>query len=200
MISENASPLDICIITLRAEAPPEKKNREDKKEPDLRKKFIDTFFEFYPEGEKISEKRFPLILQSILLKCLLKGVMEKRSELSGKLVFRKLFSFSYADGAQMFSLGGIFLDPNDKTTVHLLDKAEESHEFICSDAGEIFDIIIPHLTVKEKIVLDENIRKLRRSKNRREVIDGLKLKLREDEIEGYVTYYRFIPQYYETYL
>jgi hypothetical protein len=197
IIAQNASPLDICIVTIKAKTPPES---EDDNGLDLRREFVEAFSEFYPTGEKLTENRFPFILQSILLTNLQKGVIEERSELNGKLSIRKLFSFSYADGAPMLSLGIIFLNPDDAETTNLLDVAERNHDFISSDIKEVSTIIVPHLTVKEKIVLDEKIRELKSSSDCRTIVNAIKINLEEEEIKGYMRYYRFIPQYYESYL
>lgn len=183
IIAQNASPLDICIVTIRAKTPPESK---DDTELDLRREFVDAFSEFYPTGEKLTPNRFPFILQSILLTNLKKGVMEERSEFNGRLSVRKLFSFAYADGAPMFSLGIIFLDPDDAKTASLLDLAESHHDFISSNNMEVSTIIVPHLTVKEKIVLDEKIRELKSSSDCRTIVNAIKINLEEEEIMGYM--------------
>jgi hypothetical protein len=100
----------------------------------------------------------------------------------------------------MLSLGIIFLNPDDAETTNLLDVAERNHDFISSDIKEVSTIIVPHLTVKEKIVLDEKIRELKSSSDCRTIVNAIKINLEEEEIKGYMRYYRFIPQYYESYL
>ncbi|TFH06560.1 MAG: hypothetical protein E4H14_10595 [Candidatus Thorarchaeota archaeon] len=196
VIDQNAAQFDICVITIEAKTP---QKRTSKKQPDMRRDFQNAFSEFYPIGKKITDKDFPSILQSILLKCLTKGVREIRSDIMGKIELRKLFSFSYADGARMYSLGVIFLN-DDNSILGKFDAAEKDHEFISSDINWIDRIIIPNLTIKERMDLDENIDSLRCSGDCCELMSERNINLDRSEIEGYMKYYRFIPQYYEGYL
>jgi len=106
----------------------------------------------------------------------------------GLISFSQLFNFSYKDGAQMLSLGGMVCDPATKEKLEA--SRIESIDWINREQEPI-RISVPQLTVREKQWLDC---RLTASLG----VDELAFELDPDHLENYRRYQKHYPTYYET--
>jgi hypothetical protein len=127
--------------------------------------------------------------------------------------FIKTFSYLYQDGAPMYTLGGVFTDD-----LSFNERINNLHPFLSADRHNVTRIKIPNLTYKEKSYLDSKIKDLglKMEECKREVAelclmddkekekylslifsDHLAIELRPEEVQNYIQFYRYYPQYYE---
>lgn len=156
------------------------------------KAFGDHLSREYRNKEAITFDNYPRVIQDILLNAF------KNSAPFRDVKFRKLFSFVYQDGALMYTLGGIF-------TSEPLSDAVADGVFIVTDEARVVRIEVPVLTYKEKSRLDQTIDFFTKGlpclggccKLDEIVADHLGFELERSELENYLRYYRYYPQYYE---
>lgn len=187
IICDNAKPGTILILTIDAEPdrfdeefPHNEKERMDNRLKNLK----ESIHPHYPPGIKksdISKKRFPKILMQILRERI-RDCLTKRD-----LQFFQLFNLVYEDSCQMYTYGCIFEKREKKieeTGVYALD--------YISKGDNLIHIKLPILTPREKMLFDK-------------LIPGIAGKLAdfempEDKLRTYEHYYRYYPQYFETYI
>ncbi len=103
--------------------------------------------------------------------------------------FIDMFSFLYADGHRMLSLGGMIGTDDDERRVRSLDKKEL---FFLKDniTAEPFKIRVPLVTRKERHYLDQNMPCAK---------DWApdKFEMKPEDVEDYRTIYRYYPAYTE---
>lgn len=197
IISKSIREKDILIFTIDARC---RFNSETKE------KFLENFEEFIsPQFKK--EKYFtPLFFPNLIENICLNYFKEQM--LYEEIKFHKLFGFTYEDGAKMYTLGGIF------SKVKSLPKLKNP---FARNNTSILNIDIPLITYKEKFYLDSkilnlknNIAATKNSFNRTTIQKGsdkekiyvsnklnLSIELSIEDIEAYVKYYKYYPQYYE---
>ncbi len=133
ILSKNCIDRDILIFTIDAQCDYD----DDKKD-----EFINTFEDFIPSSfqkdEYFEPLYFPKLLETICLNIF------KDQMLYDNYKFNKLFSFTYSDRAKMYTLGGIFSDP---------EKIPKLTNLFLRQNHEIIDIDIPLITYKEKYYL-----------------------------------------------
>lgn len=205
LVAQNCNPQDILIFTIDARCPPEKDPKNDHRLP--RKEFWDEFGSYtskkFNDISYVRPKYFIELLQDICLNF----IGEK--EVYKKVKFHQIFSFKYKDGAQMFTLGGIF----DKNADAIKDIKNLGH---VSTDRRIVEIDAPILTYHEKFHLDamidtcrnlvEEYEKQLKEEDRIKITKKMEKKMNEDlpfelssidELKSYVKYYKYFPQYYE---
>lgn len=139
--------------------------------------------EYYNDG------KFRFVVENITLNLIEEYTKNK------KVKFQKLFSFFYEDGAPMYTIGGVF--NNNQEIKSFIDTAFPILE------SQIVHIDVPHLTYKEKILLDSLISS--------DVVNSqVDLTVIEEELKkngltsssikkmkNYFNFYKYYPQYYE---
>lgn len=195
IICDNCKTNDILIFTLDA------RELDD----EGKESFLDLFGNFLETKDKTIENFQPKNFINLLEKTCLSILTEYRQY--EPIKFIKLFSFQYSDKADMYTLGGIFSDYNNKP------KLENKFAY----NKEIIDIDIPLITYKEKLYLDSRISELKKNlgkiqkllENKNWVKNGdkekifvakklkLEFELSLQDLRFYTKYYKYYPQYYE---
>ncbi|HEM49450.1 MAG TPA: hypothetical protein ENO27_04480 [Caldithrix sp.] len=201
IISKEAREKHFIIITLNSNNP-----KTDEKE-----QFMAKYNDFISPAIKkkafTSPKFFIYLLQNILI-----NYIEKQNEYSD-YKFHKLFSFYYKDGAPMYTLGGVFTED-----IQQFISSKNSHKDINFNKDEIHHINIPKITYKEKFYLDSKITqlkkwieegyslieedKIRDENEKKRIIEkilssNMAFELSKEEVENYISNYKYFPQYYE---
>jgi hypothetical protein len=129
----------------------------------------------------LSKKKFPGVLMRI--------VRERvRDRLAMKdLNFFQLFNFIYEDSSQMYTFGCIF----EKRTKKIEDTGVYDLSFVSKD-DDFERIVLPILTPREKMYFDRLAPDIANKLERFE--------MDADQIRTYERYYRYYPQYFETYI
>lgn len=181
IISRQAKPHDLFLLTVSASCP----QRLNEK-----KLFEDLLSDYLPKDYKhyLNKHLFAQLNQIILLN----HIEEKQKRRD--VIFHKLFSFKYRDGTDMYTLGGIFLNKDEKMNI-VEDK------FISFNKGNVCDIDIPLLTAREKLFLDANIDLISDNIDSQDFDKFIEDKLFQisntDGFRKYLKYYRYYPQYHE---
>ncbi len=140
---------------------------------------------------KHKEEYFSSIVQQILINKFIEIAKHR------DLKFTKLFSFEYADGAPMYTLGGIFEDKN-----NLTDFSSIQDNLLNKDIKSVTKINVPLLTFKEKYYLDSKIKEILgslKNKNKLETLaKNLDFEIDDlEKLEHYANFYKYYPQYFE---
>lgn len=133
--------------------------------------------------QDFTRNALPLTNARILKAAINEGLMERGLE------FIDMFSFLYADGHKMLSLGGMIGDHEDRRNLQSLDKKEL---FFLRDSitDNPFEIRVPLVTRKERYYLDQNM----------PCKDGWEPKdfeMKRDDVNDYRAIYRYYPAYAE---
>lgn len=173
-IAAKAKPFDIIFITVEAES------------PDLPEDFLEQFRLYVTPESKLKniKESFPEILNSIILTSIGKGLNNQTKQIK----FLQLFNLIYRDTKKMYTFGGIFCN-NDNIT-ELKDRLSGLHYISHDDRVTIIDC--PILTLREKLHVDNLIYK--NGRDSKCIDTGLK----EDEINKYMEYYKYYPQFFES--
>ncbi len=152
-------------------------------------------------NERVGDSRMPSItpkeitrpkLPSIYRKILDNEIQEKLSKRNGvlppakKIHYQQLFNFTYEDGAQMLTMGGIIYTDEDK---YLLDKCAFSDFGFVMLGKDNYKIQVPNLTFREIHHLNQH---LPLSENPPMSF------IPEKEIKQYSKIYRYFPAFAET--
>ncbi len=160
-----------------------------------KQRFIETYRSRlsakYQNPKNLTQEHYPYVIQDMVMNSI-------RNNENGKTPkFRKLFAFRYRDSSRMLTIGGIF-------SANTLTRRSLSNPFFGLNEKEITSIEVPLLTYKEKLHLDQRVEYLSKevaTKSKSE-IESLATKQLGFEIDGaelqnYLQYYRYYPQYYE---
>lgn len=123
-----------------------------------------------------------------LLRRILHSQVSKSLVSRSPLNFHQLFSFVYADGAQMFTLGGIIDGENAHERLRKAGILNLAH---VRTGDRIEKISVPPLTVREKEWIDSKL--LSGSKR-----VGNSLGLEPRLLRNYIAFYKYYPTYFET--
>lgn len=117
----------------------------------------------------------------------------KALPISGENTFCPLSITRYADGEQMLSITGAVVTRDDKDA--LLERLDmKTWPFASSDWSTIHHLLVPALTVRERLFLEKGIM----SKSPKELVSELGFEAAaniqiEEFLESYKNYYRFYP-------
>ena len=100
------------------------------------------------------------------------------------------FNYSYGDGLQMVTLGGLIEHPD--SAVRLQESGIYDLDFITA-APKPIQISVPPMTLKEKSWLEQKLVGVPKDTQPR-----LAFEARADLIDNFIRYYRHYPTYYET--
>lgn len=140
--------------------------------------------DLYPERLELrhfTEEALPGVLATII-----RNQIEAAALSRGEIDFTQLVNFRYKDGAQMVSLGGVVDSP--ERVAGVKGSSVTDLPFV-NDTVEPLPISVPHLTLREKLWLDQN----------RDTIASA-FELEEGMLENFLAYRRYYPSYYEALL
>jgi len=150
--------------------------------------------EFAPDENEfpnLNLKQYPLALAKALTLCI-----ERETRRSSRgIEFRPFMNFKYSDNAPMITIGGIFLDASTK------EKFLENEHIHNSNYlnNQLFEINIPHLTQKERAVLDSLLPdQAGISEAKFEEICGFRIS--QKSLNGYSEFYKLYPVFGEVLL
>jgi len=103
-----------------------------------------------------------------------------------KLEFLQLFNFSYADGRQMLSIGGMIGSADEKKRLRSSDIYQL--KFV-NETEKPIVISAPPLTQRERLWLDQNLESPLKQ-----------FEMKSDDVAHYRRYYRYYPSYFEALL
>ncbi|MDP3115380.1 MAG: hypothetical protein Q8M98_11525 [Candidatus Cloacimonadaceae bacterium] len=192
-IARRCKDKDIVFVTLNISSQGSDGTQAEKK------RIFDKYDKYLTVELKANMKDFKIkdIVQDVVLNIFADASILRKPQ------FYKLCSFTYRDGAKMYTLGGIFLN-DEKCLKNLATK----HVLINRCSQHIEEISIPLLTYKEKIHFDSIIKQIEKcvraddtpgsdTVTAEEIISLTSVELKLSEWKAYVKYYRYIPTYYE---
>lgn len=106
--------------------------------------------------------------------------------------FEPVFSFSYADGAEMITIGGMIVD---QAATEKLERCRISERFEFATGRAQYRIDLPILTLREKAELDRMI--LLSPRPSVQDVEARGLPLDQEELEGYWRFNRQYPSFGE---
>lgn len=133
--------------------------------------------------------------QNELPRVLVRAIEGKIQEVFSRrtaMEFLRIFNFKYADGAQMFTYGGIVCNLSLKNG---LSQVDWTHWDGVEIGREPRNITVPPLTHKEKQWLDAHMRKKDRKVSRQ-----MPFELKDSARDAYLRYYRHYPTYADSLL
>ncbi len=175
----------ILLVTIDAEPPG--RPEEGKYNPSSWKRYFETeASSFIWRGASRSDVGRDALprTNAKILKTVIKEGLRTRSE-----KFIDMFSFLYADGHRMLSIGGMIGTEKDELQVRSLDYKELF--FLRNDVtGEPFRIRVPHVTRKERHYLDQYMPCVK---------DWVpkEFEMEPDDVNDYRSIYRYYPAYTE---
>lgn len=184
------APGSIILITVEAEPRVDNADFEDLSAIRRDKEFLEYFRDEFGSlilpkihPSDLTRNELPLLILRILRSQILKSLVSRPS-----LTFHQLFSFVYADGAQMFTLGGII--DHEQAQVQLRDAGVFDLPHVRT--GQKVEVIsVPPLTVREKEWIDSKLISGSRAAGRNFGLDARLLR-------NYIKFYKYYPTYYET--
>jgi hypothetical protein len=177
----------ILIITLDAKAERFDSDFEHKESAKIEGRLTNLKNNLHPNyptdisKKDVSEKSFPLLIHKIISNAISENLVNRNMN------FSQIFNFIYKDSSKMYTFGCVFEDD----FVKLKESGIYDLEFVSVDS-DIINIEIPLLTPLEKLHLDKLIPDIK-SKLKSFKMDAKKL-------DDYEKYYKYYPQYFESYL
>ncbi len=141
-------------------------------------------YPYYPSDvtkKDVTVKTYPLLLQNVIKN----AIIEKT--LTRDIDFYQIFNFIYKDSTKMYTFGCIFEEDSQKVE----DSGIYDLGFVSKDLN-IVDIDIPILTPLEKLHLDKLIPDIKNKLT--------EFKMDKKKLKDYEQYYKYYPQYFESYL
>ena len=179
-------PGSVFLVTVDAE--PRVPHDPLKTHVELRKRALRQFREdcgdLYPERLELrhfTDEALPEVLATIIRNQIKAATLSR-----GEVEFAQLVNFRYKDGAQMVSLGGVVDSP--ERVARMKASSLIDLPFV-HDAEDPLPISVPHLTLREKLWLDQN-----------SGTSAPAFELDEGMLENFLAYRRYYPSYYEALL
>ena len=173
----------IVLITVDAEPP----GKEDTGPKEWREYFAGQLSDYLPRvstDETYARSNLLQLNIQILDNVIARG-MRSRNEAE----FCRMFCFSYKDGHQMLTLGGMICAPEDKRRI-VAAGLDNTIYYRCSFDGPPFNLHIPRFTKKERLHLD-------RAMPCADHWVPDEFETTEEDVKAYRDVYRFLPSYAE---
>lgn len=178
----------ILLITFDAEL---LKNDENLPDPhytfESYKQLFGIYFDSNLSIEDFTRETLPktlIKLTSNLISFSLSGNLEKK--------FQPLYSFVYADGHQMLTMGGILLPKSQSTDLNKMN-IDSMHFLRTSFNDDPYYINVPILTKKERAFMDSLM-------NKSQDVKIKEFEIEDKMIKHYQEIYRYYPNYFEALL
>lgn len=201
LLAQNCNSNDIVFLTVNSTPPPSTSKKDFLSD---HSKYISSHLN---NNTSLKHENFPYLIQNIMHNAFVNENLFHTSK------YTKLCSFVYKDQAPMYTIGGFFASDS-----KILPDVQKLHDYISFDKNHIDEILIPHITYKEKHYLDNNIDKIKKwydeysilismtEPNTSTHLEILKEMLRKEmdfeldpqQVANYIKHYRFMPQYFES--
>jgi len=159
----------------------------------LKERVRDAYLPHTIEPKDVTKANYPLTLLKILKAVALESLTDSPPYSPNFML--PLFSTVYADGQQMVTFTGIVLDSHEKESLIRESLSNYPHNTFRWDSP--CRIEIPALTTRE---ITELNKLLPNSEIQQQLIDGFPFIFsakEKSEIESYISYYKFYPQYHQ---
>lgn len=193
-LSQKMSSGSFLMVTLNAHLGRIKAKDEKGNDITRHQGLRDQLGEFAPDESEfpnLNLKKYPYALAKSLSLCI-----EREARRSARGVeFYPFMNFKYSDNAPMITVGGVFLNESDKAKF-LENNHVQNSEYLNK---ELFEINIPHLTQKERTVLDSLLpsdEKLTEAGFRAE----FGFNISQQHLDGYSEFYKLYPVFGEVVL
>lgn len=149
---------------------------------------IRDFLPSWADSDAMTKEDLPKVLSHAFENAALKAL-----PVTGRLVFQPLSLVRYADGLQMLSITGAVVERAEEAK--MLGRMDVANwPFASSNWSMIHKLVVPHLTLRERMLLEKGIG----SRTIGELISELGFELVDDVplaefLENYKAYYRFYP-------
>ncbi len=182
------------IVTVKASPPEAQLEGEDDAARDVRRTNVIRNIEFnlgkLVPALALKDLAKPRLAQ-VLAQALTEHLAREGTRRSDGSTFHQLFSFRYADGAQMLTLGGVFETP--AIGAELVAAVQDWPHAQVNPAAEPMEISAPWLTPREKQWLDQHLDSTLPARR-------LAFNLEDDELAAFKKFYREYPSYFESLL
>ncbi|MCX6830180.1 MAG: hypothetical protein NT002_13020 [candidate division Zixibacteria bacterium] len=172
------------------------------------KSFIETFGAYLGDFPMIRDRDIPSQKEDLrakynqMIQAIILNSIDDNQRFQ-RLKFTKLFSFYCKDSSPMYTLGGVYDDP--EALNGLISTIKRDNGFVNLNEGEITNIDVPILTYKEKCYLDHRVEELTNAIGNNaenvsltDVVNGLEFEIiPPHRLRTYLDFYRYYPQYYE---
>lgn len=195
-LAEKLEEFDILKVTFNC-------NQDNNHQKTLQKLTTDETLKFYaPTWLKLSDiaNDFSLVIRAMALKALQRGFSKAKKNLE----YCNLSAFTYADGQRMTTMVGIVTHKKTQNELLKVSGLKKWNFLNLGDQSslviESHDIVVPVMTVSERIVVDKKLKKVGCKK----LAAILKFKYGSDNddpgyheklIKGYFEYYTYLPYY-----
>lgn len=190
-LSQRMSPGSFLLVTLNAHLGRLPSEDERGNKIDRHQALASLMGEFAPDRDEfpnLNLKQYPLALAKSLIRCI-----ERETRRSGSGVeFHSFMNFKYSDNAPMITIGGVFL--NEGIRQKFLANDHVRNSFYLNQ--DLFEINIPHLTQKERSLLD-TLLPSEEGVNAAEFEKVCGFPLSQKSLSGYSDFYKLYPVFGE---
>lgn len=191
-ILDSAPSRSILLVTLNASKGSIPKLDKDDNEISLGDSLRMMAGDYVPDpllDDDISWASYPRLLAQIIIDLM----MGKPIRSARDVQFRPFVNLFYQDNAPMITVGGVLLNETDEKEFNLIEFPAEFSSVI-NNIHEQQSILVPALTVIEKVILDQNLpQRFLDIAHLRE----LGIAVSDEEIEAYARYYLHYPVFSE---
>jgi hypothetical protein len=179
------SPGSLLLITMDVEPPGDKLSKPAAWKQYFLREAGDYLSPQLPISD-FAQSKLTAVVGKVLSNCI-ESVVKARKDIK----WLPLFCFSYADGHEMLTVGGMIVAPDDERRIQ--SSGIYDAVYYRSDFAKPFRIRVPNLTKKERVLLDAEIPK---------AVNWAPeaFELSPKDVEAYQQIYRFMPVYAELYL
>lgn len=192
-ICEKGESGTVLIITLNADSERligvKDPNGTDLNQIDALEFYLKEFFPPQFDEVQFEQNNYPQFVGEILFNIVDHYVLQNK-----RLKFISFYNFYYNDNTPMVTVGGMLVDEKDLEILNSIDLGKK-FSYLSLNRNQT-RILIPHLTLKEKALLD-SILPERENITAAELKRDFKLALSNSEIKEYIKYYRYYPAFAE---
>ena len=192
-IVEKVRSRDIIILTVKDgwyELNSKVRNSGKTKKEEL-KSIHGEYFDDKISNSEISEETFSKITTQAIFSLLDYKMLQSGSDLR----YQALFTYDYADSTRMLTIGGIFLNNEDRESFELSQSQHGKHEFEVERT--VFKINAPILTIREKHRLDSFMPLISEKIEIDKILRKLGFEIDRDEFICYSKVYKYYPLFNE---
>jgi hypothetical protein len=186
-ITVNAHPSTLSDPISPGDKPPLADRKRTQQFENLKTR-IGDYLPSWATAENMNAHDLPKILAEAISAAALKAL-----PIAGKPVFSPLSVIRYADGQQMLSVTGVIVNRDDEAKMKRTLGIDE-WSFRSTSWTDIHQLVVPHLTVRERLFLERGIINRTPSELMSELGFSMAAEVSIEEfLQSYKSYYRFYP-------